>query len=177
LLNKAVISFLQQSSGDVKANIIEAREDLSLIVRQAVEEAFNTMLQQPVLASTRAPSQDVNEVVVVGVKLNHGPTNIDFSFKFDMQLLMQAALQVFSADYIKNNAIHEDIGCEIVNIVCHKVKAYLNEEGYFTEMGFPYIPEPGEALPSKGDFVQMHFFYRGKDAQPRMGVAVDSCVV
>ncbi|TAL38760.1 MAG: hypothetical protein EPN97_03395 [Alphaproteobacteria bacterium] len=161
----------------MKANIIEAREDLSAVVRQAVEEAFNTMLQQPVLAGKRAPSQDFSEVVFVNVKLNHGPTTIDFSFKFDMQLLIQAAQQVFSAEYIKNNAIHEDIGCEIVNIVCHKVKAYLNEEGYFTEMGFPYVPEPGERLPVKGDFVQMHFFYRGKDAQPRIGVAVDSCVV
>jgi hypothetical protein len=164
----------------VKSNIIEAREDLSAIVRQAVEEAFNTMLQQPVLAGLTAPKsgRDLKEVVLVSVKLNHGPTMIDFHFKFDMQLLMQAALLVFTADYIKNNAIHEDIGCEIVNIVCHKVKAYLNEEGYFTEMGFPYIPESGEApKPSKGEFVQMHFFYRDKDAQHKVGVAVDSCVV
>jgi hypothetical protein len=164
----------------VKANIIEAREDLSLIVGQAVEEAFNTMLQQPVLAGQRAPArgQDFSEVVLVSVKLNHGATIIDFHFKFDMQLLLQAAQLVFTPEYIKNNAIHEDIGCEIVNIVCHKVKAYLNEEGYFTEMGFPYVPEPGAAPPpSKGEFVQMHFFYRDKDAQHRVGVAVDSCVV
>lgn len=164
----------------MKTNIIDVREDLSLIVRQAVEEAFNTMLQQAVLAGRNAPAreQDLHEVVIVSVQLNHGTTNIDFNFKFDMQLLMQAALLVFTPEYIKNNAIHEDIGCEIVNIVCHKVKAYLNEEGYFTEMGFPYVPEPGAAPPpSKGEFVQMHFFYRDKDAQHRVGVAVDSCVV
>lgn len=164
----------------MKANIIEAREDLSLVVRQAVEEAFNTMLQQAVLAGKRTPSleKDFNEVVLVSVKLNHGPTTIDFHFKFDMRLLMQAALLVFTPEYIAGNAIQEDIGCEVVNIVCHKVKAYLNEEGYFTEMGFPYVQKPDEAPPpTKGEFVQMFFFYRDKDAQHRVGVAVDSCVV
>ncbi|MEZ0225440.1 MAG: hypothetical protein ACAH83_12865 [Alphaproteobacteria bacterium] len=165
----------------MKQDIIEVREDLSLIVRQAVEEAFNTMLQQAVLAGRRTQAtteQDQNEVVQVSVKLHHGPTTIEFHFKFDMQLLMQAALLVFTPEYIANNAIHEDIGCEIVNIVCHKVKAYLNEEGYFTEMGFPYVPEPGAMRQdSKGEFVQMYFFYRDKGAQQKIGVAVDSCVV
>jgi CheY-specific phosphatase CheX len=158
----------------MKEDIKAAEPQISGIVSQAVEEVFNTMFRESVLAGRHSPPPDLNNVVVACVKLNHGTTEIDFCFNFDMQLLLQAAAIVFSQEYIKGNPVHEDLACEIANIVCHKVKAYLNEEGYHTDMGFPFIPESDQDAPLKQEeLVRMHFFYRDQDAQRRVGVAVN----
>lgn len=151
----------------MKADIHAAQEQIAQVVRQAVEETFNAMFCLAVLADTE-PFTAPDEIVLTSVKLNHGSTDLDFLFKFDMRLLLQAAARVFAPEYLKSHPMHQDIAFEIANIVCHRVKAYLNEQGYHTDMGFPFVPSG----PSQ-ERVHMHFFYRDTDAKRRVGVAVN----
>jgi CheY-specific phosphatase CheX len=160
----------------MKEDIYAAREQISTVVRQAMEETFNTMFKLAVL-NDPAPLMAPAEIVMAYVKLNHGETDMDFSFRFDMQLLLQAAASIFRPEYLGAASPHADIACEVANIVCHRVKAYLNEEGCHTDMGFPFVLEPGQnPPPERGEPVHMHFFYRDKDARRRVGVAVNFIV-
>jgi hypothetical protein len=159
----------------LKADILAAQNDIALVVKQAVEETCNTMLRVPVLNAARR-TEAPDKVVQVNVKMNHGTADIDFYFRFDLQLLSMVAAAVFAPEYLKRNPVVEDIGCEVANIVCHKVKAFLNEEGYVTEMGFPFVPGPEVTAAAGGNLIDMHFFYRDKDARQRVGVAVNSVV-
>ena len=162
----------------MKAQIIAEKQQIAAIVRQMTEEVFNTMFSNPVTSDETSQFSEFRDVVIAHVKLNHGPTDINFFFKFDMQLLLQIGMKMFSEEYLRDSPVYEDLACEVANIVCSKVKAYLNEEGYHTEMSFPFIPKgEEEAAPKDADFVNVYFFYLDKEARQKIGVAVGSSVV
>jgi CheY-specific phosphatase CheX len=162
----------------MKAQIIAEKQQIAAIVRQMTEEVFNTMFSNPLMADDKSRFSEFKDVVISQVKLNHGPTDINFYFKFDMQLLLQIGMKMFSEEYLRDNPIYEDLACEVANIVCAKVKAYLNEEGYHTEMSFPFIPKGAdEGAHKDADFVNVYFFYLDKEARQQIGVAVGSTVV
>src|SRR4051812_18576312 len=90
-------------------------------------------------ATAKFPPPPPNSVIMTYVKLAHNQEDMAFVFKFDAALLLKAAEVIFSAEYIKSNPVVEDVACEIANIVGGKVKAYLKQEGYYTDMGFPFL--------------------------------------
>jgi CheY-specific phosphatase CheX len=148
------------------------------IVAESVVETFTGMFGQDVSAASRKPPTAPDNVVISCCKLLQGSVEVDFVFKFDMELLLMAAAGIFTPEYIKNNPVHEDLACEIANIVCAKVKSCLNDEGYDTEMGFPFVPKADEAKRlMQEQVVHMHFFYRDRDKKQGVGVAVNFTVV
>ncbi len=159
-------------------DINAARGRIADVVAESVVETFTGMFGQEVSAAARKPPAAPDNVVMSCVKLLQGRSSLDFVFRFDMELLLMAAAGIFTPEYIKNNPVYEDLACEIANIVCAKVKTYLNDEGYETEMGFPFLPRADEAqrlLQEK--VVHMHFFYRDRDKKQGVGVAVNFTVV
>lgn len=111
------------------------------------------------------------------VKLSHNQEDVAFCFKFDTALLLKAAEVIFSPEYIKSNTVIEDVACEIANIVGGKVKVYLKDQGYYTDMGFPFLAASEEAASlADRESVPMHFFYTDKGDKPGVGVAVDFIV-
>ncbi|MDE1152449.1 MAG: hypothetical protein PW788_07925 [Micavibrio sp.] len=161
----------------MKKHIGDERTQISELVSATVVETFTNMFGQSVTADALARKMQQSpesKSVYSSVKLHHGKTHVEFCFRFDFDLLLQAAALIFSADYLANNPVHEDLACEIANIVCSKVKAYLNDRGYDTEMGFPYIPKPNEnPLLQQQDTVHMHFYYDSAKAQRGVGVVVN----
>lgn len=162
----------------MKAQIIAEKQQIAAIVRQMTEEVFKTMFSNPLMSDEKSKFSEFKDVVISQVKLNHGPTDINFYFRFDMQLLLQIGIKMFSQDYLRDNSVYEELACETANIVCAKVKAYLNEEGYHTEMSFPVISKGEDMPPPKdADFVNVYFFYLDQEARQKIGVAVGSSVV
>jgi CheY-specific phosphatase CheX len=158
-------------------DIQAARGYITDVVGNSVIETFNTMFGQAVSRSLKEPLTAPNNIVLSCIKLIQGRTHVDFVFRFDMHLLLQAAALIFTPEYIENNPVHEDLACEIANIVCAKVKSSLNEEGYEIEMGFPFVPKADEAAKlAREEIVHMHFFYRDKDQKQGVGVAVNFTV-
>jgi CheY-specific phosphatase CheX len=158
-------------------DINAARGEIADVVSASVVETFNAMFGQTILANNREPLSAPNNTVISCVKLVQGRNDLDFCFKFDMNLLLLAASGIFTPEYLESNPVHEDIACEIGNIVCAKVKAYLNANGFHVEMGFPFIPQPHEAEElMKEQDVHMHFFFKDKEARQGVGVAVNFTV-
>jgi CheY-specific phosphatase CheX len=159
-------------------DINAARGSIADVVTISVIETFNNMFGQDVSAGSRKPPVSPDNVVISCVKMLQGRSSLDFVFRFEMLLLLQAAGMIFTKEYIAQNPVHEDLACEIANIVCAKVKTYLNDEGYETEMGFPFVPRADEARKLLHDqAVQMHFFYKDQANKQGVGVAVNFTVV
>ena len=148
------------------------RAQISNVVSEGVIETFNSMFGQSITAGDLAPKPGTEKgSVYSSIKLHQADVDVEFCFRFDIGLLLQAAALIFTKEYLANNPVQNDIACEIANIVCSKVKAYLNEKGFDTEMGFPFIPEEEEnPLLKNTDQVHMHFYY--DDVQQSRGIGV-----
>jgi hypothetical protein len=158
-------------------DINAARGGISEVVSHNVIDTFNSMFGQEVSANRLSPSAPPGNMVISCVRLTQGNSHADFWFRFEMDLLLQAASALFPADYIEKNLVHESLACEIANIVCAKVKAFLNEQGYDTEMGFPFIAtaKSSGGLANSTD-VDLHFFYQDKEEKKGAGVVVNFTV-
>jgi CheY-specific phosphatase CheX len=158
-------------------DINAARGGISEVLSHNVIDTFNSMFGQDVSANRQEPKVPPGNVVVACVRLSQGNAHADFWFRFEMDLLLQAASAIFPADYIAENMVHESLACEIANIVCTKVKAFLNEQGYDTEMGFPFIAtsKSSDGL-ARGADVDLHFFYQDKEQKKGAGVLVNFSV-
>lgn len=162
----------------MKKDIAAAQERISNVVAESVVETFNSMFGQDVSNVHWKPDLTPDNIVLSSVKLLQGRSAMDFVFRFDMKLLLQAASLIFTKEYIDHNPVHEDLACEIANIVCAKVKTYLNDEGFDTEMGFPFVPKAEEARRLLQDkAIHMHFFYKDIDKKQGVGVAVNFTVL
>ncbi len=148
------------------------RAQISTVVSDGVVETFNSMFGQSITAGDLAQKiHSEKGSVYASIKLHQANVDVEFCFRFDIGLLLQAAELIFTKEYLANNPVQNDIACEIANIVCSKVKAYLNEKGFETEMGFPFIPRPDEnPLLKNTEQVHMHFYY--DDLQQTRGIGV-----
>lgn len=157
-------------------DINSERGQISKLVSDTVVETFTSMFGQPVTAESLAlkTKEEGNQSVYSSIKLHQGSSDIEFCFRFDFDLLLQAAALIFTPEYLKHNPVHEELAREIANIVCSKVKAYLNDRGFSIEMGFPYIPHADEnPLLQQHDAVHMHFYYDAGNAEQGIGVVVN----
>lgn len=154
-----------------------ARAKISAVVEETVVETFTTMFGQDVTADgvRKMNVASGHKSVYSAVKLHQGDVHVEFCFHFDFDLLFRVAALLFTPEDLEKSPVHEDVACEIANIVCSKVKAFLNEEGFGTEMGFPYVPEHEENhIVNNPDMVHMHFYYDGAHKDGRdVGVVVN----
>ena len=161
-----------------KISDIAGQGGLAEVVSRAVVETFTNMFGQTLSAGKNSIQPAApHSVVMTYVKLSHNQEDFAFCFKFDTALLLKAAESVFSVEYIQSNPVVEDVACEIANIVGGKVKVYLKDQGYYTDMGFPFLSTSDEAVAlAEHESVPMHFFFTDAGAKPGVGVAVDFIV-
>ncbi|TAL34404.1 MAG: hypothetical protein EPN97_08480 [Alphaproteobacteria bacterium] len=156
---------------------IATEGEMADVVSAAVVETFTRMFGHELLSGQKDISAPDN-VVMTFVKLSHNNRDVAFCFRFDTQLLLLAAQAIFTPEYIKANPVLEDIACEIANIVGNKVKNYLKQEGYYTDMSFPFLSSAEEAEKLAGQkHMPIHFFYTNAGDKKGVGVAVDFIVI
>ena len=79
-------------------DINAARGQIADVVGQAMVETFNAMFGQNVSQKTiQSPTRPTN-IVLACIKLNQSETEVDFCFKFDMNLLLMAAAGIFTPE-------------------------------------------------------------------------------
>ncbi|MBI1216372.1 MAG: hypothetical protein GC185_11230 [Alphaproteobacteria bacterium] len=157
-------------------DIDKVRGEVATLVSQTVRETFQTMFGQNVQRHEAGwtGGEFSENAVYASIRLHQGDESVEFCFRFDFNLLLQAAELIFSKEYLDATPVHEELASEIANIVCSKVKAFLNEQGFETEMGFPFIPRPDEnPLLSSGEMIHMHFYYPGPGGENDIGVSVN----
>jgi hypothetical protein len=123
------------------------KKDVTDIVAQAVIDTVRVMFGQhiEVVRSNRPAEKDT---VTVRVLLLQKEMSAVFRFAFDKPLLVSLISSHYPPEMLQDDVPYEDGASEIANIVCNRVKKYLNQQGYNLAMHFPEIErgmqrEPG----------------------------------
>jgi hypothetical protein len=152
------------------------RKDVSEFVGQTVVDTFNVMFGDNVIdrAAMAMPinRSDAN-YILASVRLSQGDADVDFCFNFNRDLLLIILARIYSREVLSGDFVFEDLASEIVNIVCSKVKAYMNERGYDMKMDFPVI-EKSEHIFMKGNdnIVHLYFNYKADVNESDIGIEV-----
>ena len=65
--------------------------------------------------------------------------SISLRFFFTYELLHPLLLQFYSEKLLQDKLLYQDAACEIVNILCSKIKTFINQYGYQLDLDIPYI--------------------------------------
>ncbi len=91
------------------------------------------------------------------VHMKQEGVNMFLCFNFDANLLCSLVDGAYGEE-VKDPEPYKDAACEIANIVCCRVKAMLNDNGYKLNMEIPYpIDDSKKDSIQYKDSIKMHF--------------------
>lgn len=129
----------------------EFTEALSASVMETIEAMFGQKLE------AADGKKKENTAIAVGIMLEQGKEKAKLRLVFDRNLLEDLGSKVYSEEELKSDSVIKDAASEVANVVCNKIKAFLNARGFQLTMGFPEpdhpeLPEkPGETT------INLHF--------------------
>lgn len=129
----------------------EFTEALSASVMETIEAMFGQKLE------AADGQKKENSAIAVSIMLEQGKERAKLRLVFDRHLLEDLGSKVYSDEELKDEGVIKDAASEVANVVCNKIKAFLNTRGFQLTMGFPEpdspeLPEkPGETT------INLHF--------------------
>lgn len=105
-------------------------------INAVVNEVFTNYFGISVRADNKSEIAGVKSCLCQ-VHLKQDGVNMFVCFNFDASLLCSLVDETYSGEIIKNAEPYKDAACEIANIVCCRVKAMLNDNGYKLDMDIP----------------------------------------
>lgn len=128
------------------------------VIRDSVVSVFSCMFNidvTPLEANARAahaPTDFICQVI-----LRHDDLRADFHFSFDQHMLEPLVTAMYPPEALKDNFAYEDASCEIANIVCSRVKAFLNSRGYRFSMEIPFMDYARNLPDQTEEITHIHF--------------------
>ncbi len=121
---------------------LKVKNHVTEIVTRSVIHTVNTMFGQNIEA-VRSNMPVKGDTVTVRVLLLQDDTCAVFRFAFDRALLVTLISSYYPPETLEGNFPFEDGASEIANIVCNRVKKFLNQQGYNLAMSLPEIEREG----------------------------------
>ena len=84
--------------------------------------------------------QDHQRAIISHVSIWQGLDSFKFYFVFDENFLKSLITKIYNQEEAQGNRFSElamDTACELVNIICNRIKAFLNEQGFQFMMDIP----------------------------------------
>lgn len=103
--------------------------ELRPVISRGIKNIFSEMFATEIVPENQLSAADHKKLVCIGV-LHQKDVSIALRFFFDEELLRPLLGNIYSPEFLNDPAIYEDAACEIVNILCAQVKAFLNNHGY-----------------------------------------------
>jgi len=113
------------------------RDDLRPVVAKGIENIFSEIFKVKIVSDDVIAGND-KDMVCIG-RLHQNDFLIVLRFFFDQNLLRPLLMQLYSPRFLEDKAIYEDAACEIVNILCAQIKAFLNTHGYALKLDLPVM--------------------------------------
>ena len=92
---------------------------------------------------------------------------------FERVMLEQLASKVYSKEELQDDRIVKDAASEVTNIVCNKIKAFLNERGFQLTMSLPQEDSPDTPSSSGDPTVNLYFSLVKNTLSIRSGLQVN----
>lgn len=120
------------------------QQPIADVINNAIVETFLTVFDVPVIGVERILHHQLSkEDFACQVRLMENDTEVDVVFIFAKSLVQAILSGVYSKeDLAGNTEAYNDAACEIANIVCAHLKAFLNQKGFELEMHLP-LPVSG----------------------------------
>lgn len=134
---------------------IRMKADLAEIVTSSVVYTVSTMFGHKIDVLRSESYEPAARAVTARVILFQDDNYAIFRFAFDRAMLMMLMSKFYPPEVLEAEKPFEDSACEIANIVCNRVKSYLNEQGFNLVMHLPSV-ERGK-VDDKGKIVNLNF--------------------
>lgn len=112
------------------------QQELKPFIAKGIENIFSEMFKVKIVTQDQEVPDDSKDLVCIG-RLHQHNILIFLRFLFDQELLRPMLQQLYAPQFLKDPKIYEDAACEIVNILCSQIKAFLNGHGYNLQLDFP----------------------------------------
>lgn len=138
--------------------------ELKPVVAEGVSTIFSSMFNAEILPNTGSYEPDrPGEMICIG-RLFQKDMDVTLRFSFDEELLRPLLTQLYAPKFLKDRKVFEDAACEIVNILCAQIKAFMNEKGHRLELALPYMAGSGKAVDSaSGSILNIRFTLNNAD--------------
>lgn len=136
-------------------------EDLRPVVTKGMKNIFSELFQLEIVPDSYIKKEDQQKMVCIG-RLHQQGLTIALRFFFDHDLLKPILRQLYSPQYLENHDVYEDAACEIVNIICAQIKAFLNQHDYNVTLELPEIG-PQDSKCSSADSIMNIYFSVNQD--------------
>lgn len=120
---------------------VKLRDELKPTVSHAMENIFSDFFQVDIVSDSTSWEENNKKLTCIG-RLHQKDITIALRFYFDQNLLQPLLEKFYTPQHLQDEKVYEDAACEIVNILCGQVKAFLNKNGYSLEFDLPEMGPP-----------------------------------
>lgn len=131
-------------------------DELNPIVKSGIQNIFSNLFNVDTIPDSKIGDAKDQSMICVG-NLYQDEVSINIRFFFDKKLLEPLLKNVYSDEFLQDPSIYGDAACEIVNILCAQVKAFLNKQGYELQLGIPQIDK--DSLNDEGKEALMNVYF------------------
>lgn len=133
------------------------RDELKPVVAKGMENIFSEIFKVRIVSDDALISGNDKDMVCIG-RLHQKDFLIVLRFFFDQGLLKPLLRQLYSPQFLDDKKIYEDAACEIVNILCAQIKAFLNNHGYTLQLDLPVMGVQASSPSQEADSIMnIHF--------------------
>lgn len=141
----------------------ELKDKVTEVIRNSVISTFHELFQVHILSEKRTDHTPRTGELSCRVDLFQEDIEATLRFTFERELLYKLIEDMYPSDVLEDEKTFEDAACEIANIVCCRVKAFLNTQGYNMSMKIPYPEKAGEPQEQSKDAVHLGFSLKEED--------------
>jgi two-component system chemotaxis response regulator CheY len=119
----------------------EVIEELHPTINTLVKDIFSELFSVEIDIGKEVKLSDIDSgkhLICIG-KIFQDNMSISLRFFFTYELLHPLLLQFYSEKLLQDKLLYQDAACEIVNILCSKIKTFINQYGYQLDLDIPYI--------------------------------------
>lgn len=132
------------------------REELKPVVAKGIKNIFSELFHVEIVSDDYVSKLSGRELVCLG-RLYQSDMTLITRFLFNEDLLKPLLAQLYASEYIKSDDIYESAACEIVNILCNQIKAFLNKHGYNLEFDIPQMEKQEDKVSQADSVLNVHF--------------------
>src|SRR5262245_21798693 len=115
------------------------RDELTKIIVAQVKRTFKVMFNVDVEPVSDLVFDFTDDDQVSKTELRQAGVTVVVRFAFSRAMLRPLLEKIYSPEITMHKIAYEDAACEIANIVCGGLKAFLNQNGYNLTMEPPKI--------------------------------------
>lgn len=116
----------------------ELQKKLAPVISKGVKNIFSELFHTDIMENHQITEDMKKQMVCIG-RLQQEDIIIDLRFFFEKGLLKPLLVNLYSPEFLNNDGVFEDAACEIVNILCGQIKAFMNKNGYALNMTVPQM--------------------------------------